>query len=145
MLASSTSQGCSLIVDQRNFQAFVDLAFVLCFDNANATDFFSMVDVRAAVGLQVQPDNFHNSYFFHIRRQHIDFGAYQVWYGESLLSWERIDFDWIIRFDRFVYFLLNIGHTLFIQVLHREIHASFFWVHLPARYLHSKLAPDDAA
>src|SRR5579864_7981860 len=104
-----------------------------------------MIYMCSAVRLQVQADDFYNTYYFDIRREQVDLCAYQVGYGEGLVARERIDADGIVRLNRFIDAVLDIGDALFVQIFHSEVHASLIGIHLAACDLHTELFPDDAA
>src|SRR5579872_2330661 len=133
-----------LFINQGDFQPFVDLTLVFCLCNHDAANFLCMMDVRPAISLQVESDDFDDAYFLHLWWQQINLGANQIGNGESLLAWQRIDPNRIICLDRFVNLLFDISNAFFIQIFHGEIHTCPVGVHLAAGDLHTKFTPDSA-
>src|SRR5258707_13928240 len=133
------------LIDEFDFQAFINFAFVLCSNNLDTANLFGMSHMCAAVGLEVQPNYLHNANLLHFGRQQINLGANPVRDRESLLTRQRIDAYRVIGLDRLVDFSLDKGLALFAEILYREIHASAVRIHLAAGHLDAELAPDSAA
>jgi hypothetical protein len=73
----------NLFVQEHNLQAFIDPAFIFCSGNTNPTYFSGMMDMCAAIGLQIKSNNLHDTHLFDVRWEQINLCSYQIWYLES--------------------------------------------------------------
>lgn len=66
---TSPGSGGSRLIDQFNFQALINFAFIFCFGNLDAAHLPGVVDMRAPIRLEVQPDDLDDTYLLHFRWQ----------------------------------------------------------------------------
>src|SRR5712691_3983796 len=100
--------------------------------------------MRAPIGLQVEPYDFDDTNFLNVWWEQVNFGAYQVGYGECLFPWQRIHPNGIICLHRLVNFFFDIAYALFIQVFHGEVHPCPVGIHLAPCDLYAEFFPDGA-
>src|SRR5436190_10637576 len=82
-----------LIVFEHNLQTFINPALILRFDNPDRPNFFGVIDMGPAIGLKIKANDLNNAYFFYIRREQVNFRAYQVGYAKRLFARQRIDMN----------------------------------------------------
>src|SRR5690606_40838375 len=98
--------------------------------------------MRAAIGLQIQPDDFHSTYLQNTFRQKIDLGADQIWDLERLFPRENLDSNLTGLCHLMVDRHLDLADEFSAHGLEFKIHASLEWVHIATGNFRPIIAED---
>src|SRR6478609_5615664 len=108
----------ALTAREHNFQSLVALSLGSGADDLDPTDFARVGDMRAAIRLQIKPDDLHRPYFGDSFRQQIDLCPNQIWNLKGLLAGKNLHPDVALLSNLGIGALLDLRDDRRIELLH---------------------------
>src|SRR3990172_4464877 len=125
--------------------ALVDFTLALVIHHVYLSHLAGIGNMRTAVSLQIQANQFNGANLLNVRRQQVDFSANQVGDGKGFLARQDTHMHSASSLHLTVDGFLDHADQLFAQILEFEIHAAFERFHIAAGDLRAVVAENHAA